>query len=166
MTSTTISAAEHIRALNDAFRRTFVGGVVMITAGVASTPAVIMTMPPTKVRRKSSLRARMRSAVDMVVLVMAWSLEVGGWDGARLVQGMRGKKRGDPQAAPLSWRGRFSARHLPERRNSGWGTAMSCGRLLNGGYSGASNHSKVNSPWSIRFTVATQKPSNSRFSFQ
>ena len=38
---------------------------------MASTPAVIMTVPPTKVRRKSSLRARMRSAVDTVVLVMA-----------------------------------------------------------------------------------------------
>jgi hypothetical protein len=36
-------------------------------------------MPPTKVRRKASLRARMRSAVDMVVLVMAWSPEVGDW---------------------------------------------------------------------------------------
>ena len=42
---------------------------------MASTPAVIRTMPPTKVRRKASLRARMRSAVDMVVLVMAWSPE-------------------------------------------------------------------------------------------
>ena len=34
MTSTTVSAAERIRVLNDAFRRTFVGGMVMITAGV------------------------------------------------------------------------------------------------------------------------------------
>jgi hypothetical protein len=131
---------------------------------MASTPAVIMTMPPTKVRRKASLRARMRSAGDTVVLVMAWSLEVGGW--TRLVQGMRGIKRGDPQAAPLSFRGRLSAGHLPETRNSGWGTAMSWGRLLKGGYSGPSNHLSVNSPRSIRLTVASQKPSNSRFSFQ
>ena len=38
MTSTTVSTAERIRALNDAFRRTFVGGVVMITAGVEAMP--------------------------------------------------------------------------------------------------------------------------------
>ena len=38
MTSTTASSAEHIRALNDAFRRTFVGGAVMITAGVEGMP--------------------------------------------------------------------------------------------------------------------------------
>ena len=33
-----MSAAERIRALNDAFRRTFVGGMVMITAGVEAMP--------------------------------------------------------------------------------------------------------------------------------
>ena len=38
MTSTTVSNAENIRALNDAFRRTFVGGMVMITAGVEALP--------------------------------------------------------------------------------------------------------------------------------
>jgi hypothetical protein len=38
MTSTTVSNAETIRALNDAFRRTFVGGMVMITAGVEALP--------------------------------------------------------------------------------------------------------------------------------
>jgi hypothetical protein len=38
MTSTTMSTAERIRALNDAFRRTFVGGAVMITAGVEAMP--------------------------------------------------------------------------------------------------------------------------------
>ena len=38
MTSTTVSTAERIRALNDAFRRTFVGGMVMITAGVEAMP--------------------------------------------------------------------------------------------------------------------------------
>jgi hypothetical protein len=38
MTSTTGSTAERIRALNDAFRRTFVGGAVMITAGVEAMP--------------------------------------------------------------------------------------------------------------------------------
>ena len=38
MTSTTVSIAERIRDLNDAFRRTFVGGVVMITAGVEAMP--------------------------------------------------------------------------------------------------------------------------------
>jgi hypothetical protein len=41
--------------------------------------------------------------------------------------------------------------------------AIFLGRLLNVGYSGASNHSSVNSPLSIRLTVATQNPSNSRF---
>src|SRR5260370_16375665 len=38
MTSTTMSTVERIRALNDAFRRTFVGGMVMITAGVEAMP--------------------------------------------------------------------------------------------------------------------------------
>ena len=38
MTSTITSTAERIRALNDAFRRTFVGGAVMITAGVEAMP--------------------------------------------------------------------------------------------------------------------------------
>ena len=38
MTSTTVTTAERIRALNDAFRRTFVGGAVMITAGVEAMP--------------------------------------------------------------------------------------------------------------------------------
>ena len=39
MTSTTVTTAERIRALNDEFRRTFVGGVVVITAGVEALPA-------------------------------------------------------------------------------------------------------------------------------
>jgi Protein of unknown function (DUF3768) len=38
MTSTTVSKAETIRALNDDFRRTFIGGMVMITAGVEALP--------------------------------------------------------------------------------------------------------------------------------
>jgi hypothetical protein len=38
MTSTIVSPAERIRALNDDFRRTFVGGAVMITAGVEALP--------------------------------------------------------------------------------------------------------------------------------
>jgi hypothetical protein len=38
MISTTVSTAESIRALNDAFRRTFVGGMVVITAGVEAVP--------------------------------------------------------------------------------------------------------------------------------
>jgi Protein of unknown function (DUF3768) len=38
MTSTIVSTVERIRALNDAFRRTFVGGMVMITAGVEAMP--------------------------------------------------------------------------------------------------------------------------------
>jgi Protein of unknown function (DUF3768) len=38
MSSTTVSKAETIRALNDAFRRTFVGGMVMITSGVEAMP--------------------------------------------------------------------------------------------------------------------------------
>jgi hypothetical protein len=33
-----VSTVETIRALNDAFRRTFVGGMVMITAGVEAMP--------------------------------------------------------------------------------------------------------------------------------
>jgi hypothetical protein len=39
MTSTTVSTADRIRALNDDFRRTFVGGMVVITAGVEAMPA-------------------------------------------------------------------------------------------------------------------------------
>jgi hypothetical protein len=38
MTSTEESKTDRIRELNDAFRRTFVGGAVMITAGVEATP--------------------------------------------------------------------------------------------------------------------------------
>jgi uncharacterized protein DUF3768 len=38
MTSTTDSKTDRIRALNDAFRRTFVGGAVMITQGVEAMP--------------------------------------------------------------------------------------------------------------------------------
>jgi hypothetical protein len=37
-TSTTESKTDRIRNLNDAFRRTFVGGAVMITAGVEAMP--------------------------------------------------------------------------------------------------------------------------------
>ena len=39
MTSTTVSTTDRIRALNDDFRRSFVGGLVMITAGVEAMPA-------------------------------------------------------------------------------------------------------------------------------
>ena len=39
MTSTTLSTVDRIRELNDAFRHTFVGGAVMITAGVEAMPA-------------------------------------------------------------------------------------------------------------------------------
>lgn len=38
MTSTTATNTDRIRELNDAFRRTFVGGAVMITAGVEAMP--------------------------------------------------------------------------------------------------------------------------------
>jgi hypothetical protein len=38
MTSTTESKTDRIRSLNNAFRRTFVGGAVMITAGVEAMP--------------------------------------------------------------------------------------------------------------------------------
>ncbi len=38
MTMTTESKTDRIRTLNDAFRRTFVGGAVMITAGVEAMP--------------------------------------------------------------------------------------------------------------------------------
>jgi hypothetical protein len=37
-TDTTVSTIERIRELNDDFRRTFVGGLVMITAGVEAMP--------------------------------------------------------------------------------------------------------------------------------
>jgi Protein of unknown function (DUF3768) len=38
MTNTTESKTDRIRELNDAFRRTFVGGAVMITSGVEAIP--------------------------------------------------------------------------------------------------------------------------------
>ena len=51
MTSTTVSPAERIRALNDDFRRTFVGGMVMITTGIEAMP----------VERRRSLLAKVRA---------------------------------------------------------------------------------------------------------
>ena len=39
MTSTTVPTTDRIRVLNDDFRRSFVGGLVMITAGVEAMPA-------------------------------------------------------------------------------------------------------------------------------
>ena len=38
MTSTTESKTDRIRTLNDAFRRTFVGGAVIVTEGVEAMP--------------------------------------------------------------------------------------------------------------------------------
>ena len=38
MTNATDSKTDRIRALNDAFRRTFIGGAVMITQGVEAMP--------------------------------------------------------------------------------------------------------------------------------
>ena len=86
--------------------------------------------------------------------------------------GMRGTKRGDPKAAPCKENddrcGDLTRPALlagdAELRVRRWRHFSP--RFLNGGYSGASNHSSVNSPFSIRLTVASQKPSNSRFSFQ
>ena len=51
MSDTTMSIAERIRALNDEFRRTFVGGVVVLTGGVAAMPA----------ERRKSLLAKVRA---------------------------------------------------------------------------------------------------------
>jgi hypothetical protein len=39
MTDTTVYTTDRIRALNDDFRRSFVGGLVVITAGVEAMPA-------------------------------------------------------------------------------------------------------------------------------
>lgn len=50
--------------------------------------------PPTNVRRKASLRLRMRSALDSVLLVMARSLYVWGRDGTRLL-----RERAEPTGA-------------------------------------------------------------------
>jgi hypothetical protein len=61
MTSTTMSTAERIRALNDAFRRTFVGGAVMITAGVEAMPVDQRRSLLAKVRAFDAFR-RQRSA--------------------------------------------------------------------------------------------------------
>ena len=86
--------------------------------------------------------------------------------------GMRGQmKRGDPKAAPCEENDDrcgdlIRPHYLPVTRNSGCSMATFFGALLNAGYSGVSTHSRVNSPFSIRLTVASQKPSNSRLSFQ
>ena len=39
MSDTTVSTTDRIRVLNDDFRRSFVGGLVVITAGVEAMPA-------------------------------------------------------------------------------------------------------------------------------
>jgi hypothetical protein len=39
MTNTSLTKTDAIRELNDAFRRTFVGGAVVVTAGVEAMPA-------------------------------------------------------------------------------------------------------------------------------
>ena len=51
MNPTTESKTDRIRALNDDFRRTFVGGAVMITAGVEAMP----------VEQRRSLLAKVRA---------------------------------------------------------------------------------------------------------
>jgi hypothetical protein len=51
MTSTTVSTTDRIRTLNDDFRRSFVGGLVVITAGVEAMPA----------ERRKSLLAKVRA---------------------------------------------------------------------------------------------------------
>ncbi len=50
MTSIIVSTAERIRTLNDDFRRTFVGGAVMVTAGVEAMPRDQRRMLLEKVR--------------------------------------------------------------------------------------------------------------------
>ena len=51
MTNAASSQAKRIRELNDAFRRTFVGGAVVVTAGVAALP----------VEQRVSLLAKVRA---------------------------------------------------------------------------------------------------------
>ena len=70
---------------------------------------------------------------------------------------MRGNEEGRPAGRPIEFPGRVSAGHSPERRNSGWRTALSWGRLLKAGSSGDSNHSSVNSSWSMRLMIASPK---------
>src|SRR5271167_2994187 len=85
---------------------------------MASTPAVIMTAPPTKVRRKASLRARMRSAVVTVVLVIGFGfLRLRGWGGARRF-GNAWNEEGRPEGRPdASAKIVISATPLPLARN-------------------------------------------------
>ena len=54
MTDHRSDSAERVRQLNDAFRRTFVGGVVVATAGVAALP----------VDQRSSLLTKVRAFAD------------------------------------------------------------------------------------------------------
>jgi hypothetical protein len=54
MASTTVSTTDRIRALNDDFRRSFVGGLVVITAGIEPMPAA----------QRKSLLAKVRSFDD------------------------------------------------------------------------------------------------------
>ena len=68
MTDTTESKTDRIRGLNDAFRRTFVGGAVMITAGrrsdaPRSTPFALAEDP--KLRRlQSRITIRIRNTTS------------------------------------------------------------------------------------------------------
>ena len=67
---------------------------------MASTPCVIITAPPTNVRRKASLSWRMRSVLDSVVLVMAKFPEVERMDGGRPVAGSARNEKGRPESRP------------------------------------------------------------------
>ncbi len=50
MTTATISKTDRIRELNDAFRTTFVGGCVVVTAGIEALPAATKAAVLAKVR--------------------------------------------------------------------------------------------------------------------
>jgi hypothetical protein len=50
MTEDRSGSAERVRQLNDAFRRTFIGGVVVVTAGVEALPSQLRSSLLAKVR--------------------------------------------------------------------------------------------------------------------
>ena len=104
-------------------------------------------------------------------MVMRRSFELIG-DGVALAgrRGARETKRGDPKAAPLvddeELSGAAAPSYLRNWLNSGCGTAMFLVVALKSGYSGSVDPFQGELPASIRFTVASQKPSNSRASPQ
>ena len=96
MTSTTVSTAERIRALNDAFRRTFVGGMVMITAGVEALPVDL--------RRSLLAKVRAFDVLPTTTIPMANTTSARSTRTASAVSGRSSTTTARPSSAPPTLR--------------------------------------------------------------